>query len=495
MKQWITDRIKGVNQSSTQVTWIGLSMVLCVAFLQYYLNGDHVNRDGVLYLFQAHAVNSGEFNTARDLYPNVIFAQLIAFLQSSINLTYATAAHGVGMICFMVSSFFFLKILKLISSDPFLVICGVIMLLTSLALDKYLVMILRDHALWAGLMAMSYYFIRWSQEQGIFYLILSLGSAGLAGLFRPEALSLIPVLLLLAAWLMYQARQDLSFPKSLIAKGLLITLIGLGLFLLGGTHFSFLSSDRLIDRAIGAVTSITQPLPIRTNNHWLAELLKDYPLLMKASFFTSLILYKWMTAAGLIGLFLLALGLRAKTIKIQPNTRLFLFIMLAVTLVWPILNLFSTHVITSRYLVPHLWLLMIFMTIGLYQLWVSTQGGQNKLFTLVQALVALLLLIRFIDVMIDSHQPSIDQEVGRWSIENNINLDQTYAANLRVRYYMDDLTIPTQTLADALNDSSIRWFIVGQSIKNHAAQSLTMIKSFPEDKPAKLYIYEREHAD
>ena len=149
------------------------------------------------------------------------------------------------------------------------------------------------------------------------------------------------------------------------------------------------------------------------------------------------------------------------------------------TLVWPILNLFSTNVITSRYLVPHLWLLMILMTIGLHQLWVSTQSGQNKLFTLVLALVALLLLIRFIDVMIDSHQPSIDQEVGRWSIENNINLDQTYAANLRVRYYMDNLTIPTQTLADALNDSNIRWFIVGQSIRNHAAQSLTMIKSFP----------------
>lgn len=153
--------------------------------------------------------------------------------------------------------------------------------------------------------------------------------------------------------------------------------------------------------------------------------------------------------------------------------------MLAMTLVWPILNLFSTNVITSRYLVPHLWLLMILMTIGLHQLWVSTQSGQNKLFTLVLALVALLLLIRFIDVMIDSHQPSIDQEVGRWSIENNINLDQTYAANLRVRYYMDNLTIPTQTLADALNDSNIRWFIVGQSIRNHAAQSLTMIKSFP----------------
>lgn len=138
---------------------------------------------------------------------------------------------------------------------------------------------------------------------------------------------------------------------------------------------------------------------------------------------------------------------------------------------------------------------MILMTIGLHQLWVSTQSGQNKLFTLVLALVALLLLIRFIDVMIDSHQPSIDQEVGRWSIENNINLDQTYAANLRVRYYMDNLTIPTQTLADALNDSNIRWFIVGQSIRKHAAQSLIMIKSFPEDKPAKLYIYEREHAD
>lgn len=92
----------------------------------------------------------------------MIFAQLIAFLQSSMNLTYATAAHGVGLIFFMASSFFFFKTLKLISSDPVLMICGVIMLLTSLALDKYLVMILRDHALWAGLMAMTYYFIRWS---------------------------------------------------------------------------------------------------------------------------------------------------------------------------------------------------------------------------------------------------------------------------------------------------------------------------------------------
>ena len=60
---------------------------------------------------------------------------------------------------------------------------------------------------------------------------------------------------------------------------------------------------------------------------------------------------------------------------------------------------------------------------------------------------------------------------------------------------MDNLTIPTQTLADALNDSNIRWFIVGQIINNHAAQSLAMIKSYPHDNPAKLYIYEREHAD
>jgi len=216
---------------------------------------------------------------------------------------------------------------------------------------------------------------------------------------------------------------------------------------------------------------------------------------MKASFFTTLILFKWMTAVGLIGLFLCALGLRAKTIKVQPNTRLFLFSILVVTLVWPILNLFSTHVLTSRYLVPQLWLLMIFMAIGLHQLWASGQAGQNKLLTVAQAAAALLLLIRFFDVMIDSHQSSIDQEVGRWSLENNINLDQTYAPNLRVRYYMDNLTIPTQNLTEALNDSSIRWFIVDQSINNHAAQSLTMIKSFPQDKPAKLYIYEREHAD
>jgi hypothetical protein len=496
MKQRLADMIKSINQSSVKVTsWVGLILLLCVASLQYCLNGDHVNRDGVLYLFQAYAVNAGDFNGARDLYPNVIFAQLIAFLQSSMSLTYTTAAHVIGLIFFMVSSLFFLKILKLISSDPLLMICGVIILLTSLALDKYLVMILRDHALWAGLMTMTYYFIRWSQEQRVFYLLLSLGSVALAGLFRSEALSLIPVLLFLVAWMIYRERQDCSFLKSFIVTGLLISLIGVGLFLMGGTHFSYARIDELVHLTTGAITNISQPLPIHTNNYWLAELLKDHPLLMKFSFFTSLILYKWMTVVGLIGLFLLAQGLSAKTIQVHPNTRLFFFSMLIVTMVWPILNLFSTNVISNRYLVPQLWLLKIFMAIGLYEIITSSLFRHNKSLNAFSFVVIFLFFIKFLDVIIDTRRPTLDKQVANWALDNKITLNEAFVPNLRVRYYMNNLTLPSQEISGALKNNNIIWFIVDNPLAENVAQSLTMIKSFPDQESPRKFIYQREHSD
>ena len=172
---------------------------LCV-FLQYVFNAEHINRDGVLYIFQAQAITEGDINLARNMHPNIVFAKCIVWLHQFLQISLATTAHLIGFIFFMISSFFFLKTLTLISKDLRLLVCGLIVIMTSLVLDKYVVMILRDHALWAGLMIAIHYSVKFFDQPKIIYLLFSVLAITLSALLCVEILSLIPIILGFPIW-------------------------------------------------------------------------------------------------------------------------------------------------------------------------------------------------------------------------------------------------------------------------------------------------------
>jgi len=476
--------------SEKKTTWFAMLIIALCVFLQYVFNAEHVNRDGILYVFQAQALTEGNDDLARKLYPSIVFAQCIAWLHQLLSIPLAAAAHLIGFIFFMISNFFFLKTVALISKDTRLLICGSIVILTSLALDKYVVMILRDHGLWAGLMMSIYFTVKFLDDSRWSYLLLSLLAITVAALFRVEALSLIPVILGFMLWKLY---QESYFKRFKNAVTIIVILIILGLIYFNGATSPFSRFDHVWHLLTQAVLNIFQPLPITTGDEYLSELLKDYPRLLKFGFFVFLITYKWLSAVGLIFLILFLIGIKSKKIQLRTPVRYFLYTVGFLTLVWPVMNLFSVNVLTSRYLVPHLWIVMLFVCLGLHQVLFSWDVKHNKFKTFLQILIAIALLLKFIDVMVDQRKPSLDQRVAQWANKNQMLQEETFVDNLRIRYYMHWLSLPTQSLVNAIQDENIKYLILNDKLSRQNATSFDIVDPFTDvNISPKLYIYHRK---
>ena len=471
--------------------WLGVMFIFVIAILQLILNAESVNRDGVLYIFQAKAIADGNEEVARSLHPSLIYPKWIAFLHSHFALTFAQAAHYLGLSFFMLSSYFFLKILNLMKADSRLIGCGVLIVLTSLALDKYLVMILRDHALWAGLMAAMFFYLRWMKEKSRLCFFISVLSIWFAGLFRVEALSIIPVMLGFAIWIASQDQMGFSKKNAVRILMALLLVSVIGYFCLDFIIASFPRMGELSHYALQGLVQLAQPLPITTHDIWLKELISDHPHLLKGSFFANLFVYKWIMAVGLVQLFLLVKGYQYLRGHASPYALHFLLGVAGITLLWPALNLMAVNVLTSRYLVPHFWILMILISAGLFHILFNPGSIQKKLQRLIKITILVLLLIRFVDVLIDSRKPSIDYQAANWVTQHQIPIEDIFVTNLRIRYYMNQLSLPLESLKEALADSRVKYFILDRSMPEADSKFLTLVKSLPNNESTKIYIYQR----
>jgi len=491
--KYINQIICDILVSEKKITWLAMLFISLCVLLQYVLNVGHINRDGILYIFQAQAIIEGNVTLAHEMHSSIILAQCIASLYQILNIPHATAAHLIGFVFFMISSFFFLKTLALISKDKRLLICGSIVILTSLAIDKYVVMILRDHALWAGLMMATYFSIKFLDYPKWSYLLLSALSITVAALFRVEALSLIPIIFGFMLWKLYRESYFMPF-KYAVTTIVILMILGLIYFFgLNGASFPASRFDQVWHLLTQAILNVFQPLPVTTGDRWLSGLLKDYPMLLKMGFFVFLITYKWLSAVGLIFLVLFLIGIKSKKIKLSTSVRYFLYSVGSMTLVWPVMNLFSVNVLTSRYLVPHLWMVMFFVALGLDQVFFGFKDNAIKFKKFFQLFIVLALLLKFIDVMVDQRKPSLDQRIAQWALENQILQEESFVTNLRIRYYMNWLPLPTQTLAKAIQDKNIKYLILNDKLSQQNATSFDIIDPFTDmNISRKLYIYHRK---
>lgn len=482
-----------ISVSEKKITWLAMLLISLCVLLQYFFNAGNINRDGILYIFQAQAIMEGNVALAREMYPSIILAQWIASLYQIFNISHAAAAHLIGFVFFMISSFFFLKTLALMSKDTRLIVCGSVVILTSLALDKYVVMILRDHVLWAGLMMATYFSIKFLDYPKWSFLLLSVLAIAMAALFRVEALSLIPIIFGFILWKLYRESYFIPFKYAVTIIAILMVLGLIYFFGLNGASFPFSRFEEVWHLLTQAILNIFQPLPVTTKDQWLSELLKDYPMLLKMGFFVFLITYKWLSAIGLIFLVLFLIGIKSKKIKLSHSVRYFLYSVGSMTLVWPVMNLFSVNVLTSRYLVPHLWMVMFFVALGLYQVLFGLKDKVIKFKKLIQLFIVLLLLLKFIDVMVDQRKPSLDQRIAQWALENQMLQEELFVTNLRIRYYMNWLSLPTQTIKDAIKDTKVNYLILDSALSDKDEASFDILHPLDELKTnPRLFTYHRK---
>ena len=143
-----------------------------------------------------------------------------------------------------------------------------------------------------------------------------------------------------------------------------------------------------------------------------------------------------------------------------------------------------------------LWLgVMFIFVIAILQLILNAESvnrdGVLYIFQVIKITILVLLLIRFVDVLIDSRKPSIDYQAANWVTQHQILIEDIFVTNLRIRYYMDQFDLPLQNLKEALADSRVKYFILDRPMPEADSKFLTLVKSLPDNESTKIYIYQR----
>ena len=288
----ILDLIKE-RLSSLLPMWL---LIILVAMWSVIIQDGHINRDGLLYLKQAYLIAEGNWKDGLVLYPWPFFSILIAIFHKLTGLHLQVVAHGVDLALFAIAAWFYLKTLKLIYKQKYIIFYGGIILLSFIPImDDYVGMVLRDHGLWAGCMMGTYFYFKnlknYSLKNSISWQLGFL----LSGLFRPEG---FVFLLLLPLWNLTQNKSQ-KFKKLIQDYSLSIISAVIGLFailLLNVDLMNIISSSRLsefLNRPIQFLNQLVKPLPIQTDNEYLSNLFENYSLIITYAVLLSVLIFKW----------------------------------------------------------------------------------------------------------------------------------------------------------------------------------------------------------
>lgn len=203
-----------------RLAWLGAGVSLLLSLVPW-LQGDGINRDGVLYLFAAQAIREQGLVESLAVYGWPFYSLLIAGL-ASLGLELEQAGRLLGALCFAGLTHQFLRCLAFLAPDRLAGLLGLGLILLLPQLNGIRSELVRDTGmLWFAFAAL-HGLMHFRQHKRWPAWVLSLLAAGVAGLFRPEALllALAPLGYGLKHWLGHHALRWLTAAVALIGLGL-----------------------------------------------------------------------------------------------------------------------------------------------------------------------------------------------------------------------------------------------------------------------------------
>ena len=468
---------------------------LVMVWLFYSSHGE-INRDGVLYLTQAHYFVQGNWDKAMSIYNWPFFSFLIASL-SRLGLKLQPAAHLINATLFLFASLFTILITGLVSDNKVKPIFPGLILLTSIPLmDDYLVMVLRDHGMWAGLMTGVYAYLRWLRSPNFLWSLLWQLGFLFGTLFRPECL-IFNILLPIHQFFFIKTERLKSFMQSIstLLIGLLFLPIILIILNMDMRSIDFSRLNEIITRPAHFLNTILQPLPIESHNDFLKILIADYATSFKYFFLSYVVMYKWVAGLGLLHLFLFGYAVKQKLIPMFYLKVLVSFFILSSIIT--IINLYTTYIITSRYWLMNFWIVYIFASIGLGHFWDSLQHLKQPKQSLMRWGLLSIVALYFLNIIIDKPEEHFEQAAGRWIKENHLDLNNIYFNQKRVAYYADLLTFDLIELQTAIEVKRYQHLVIRYNRFSEIKDILNYqpIKYFPSQQSPKIIIFKRIEND
>ena len=464
---------------------------VCIILLQQ----GEINRDGVTYLTQSYYIVEGNWGKAMAIYNWPFFSILIASLHQFTGLSLQSSAHTINVALFVLASFFFIKNVTLITHNKTSVVFATLILLTSIPLmDDYLSMVLRDHGQWAGFMIGVYGYLRWINSPHWSWALLWQAGFIFGALFRPECLMFNILLPFTHQFFIIKTERLKAFIQSISIPLIGLLLAPILCFLLT-TDVSSINLARLkeiISLPTRFLNTMLQPLVIETQNYFLKVLIADFATSFKYFFLSYVAVYKWAVGLGLLHLFLFGYGLKQRLISSPYLKALAIFFVISAVIT--IVHLYTTFVIAGRYWAMNFWIVYIFTAIGLGSLWNTLQHLKYPKQMWMKFALMSILIIHFINVVLDKPGEHFEQEAGQWVKDNQLDLSNIYFNELRTAYYagllaydLADLNTATEVLQNQYLIIRYNRFNLVREIPNYQA-----IKFFPSPGMPKVVVYQRD---
>lgn len=418
-----------------------------------------LNRDGVMYLIQAHHINSGNLDGAYTIFPKITFAYLIAFVQRISGLGYLASAHILSYLFFIGYSLMFFKSLDiLLKESNFKYFIGLAIMLTGVQyLDSYLEMVLRDHGFLFFISFGFYFFLKYYfEKKNLFLIFLSITLFILASFFRNEALIyLVFIIIYLLFHGLNEYQKKLNDLRSYFYFFILGIFIFLILFLLKDIIFNF---DFFIQRFNSFINNLSNPIELKTNHFWLSKLLESHNYIIKFSVLFGVFIWKFL---NFIGLFYFVLSvIYFKFFYQRKHLPILLF--LIISLIPVFLNFSSTYVLSGRYFLSSLFFVNFLLAFCIAE--IINQKNlfiklENRIFYI---LLMILAFISFLDILIDKKNINYEKNLALWFLNNNIDISTIYSNDERVDYFMNRFIHETERpqVDTAINQLKYKYFII-----------------------------------
>ena len=481
--------ITQINRFFTTRIYFLPFLVLFFALISLFFGNEKINRDGVGYIIQSNLINNGQIELAKTLYYDLFFSKLLLLIHQISGLNYYYSSLLFNLLCLVGLSFSFFGILLLIQRKNLLAFCGLIVLISSLPLiDKYLSMTIRDYGMWFGITTSTYFFMRYQNVNHIKYFFLSIAFIFLASLFRTESLTFlsIPFVCILFSWF-----KKYSFVKLIKIIILFVSAIFAFISLLYyfyDFNFENVNQNHLWVRLISFYRVIFDTLPVHTQQLWLSGHLKDYPMGIKYSLLLNVFIQKWFAGLGLVHLILAYIGFKSNLISHSVKKTLVWSSILAILLI--LINFVVTLSISARYFTLHYIFIYIFSAAGLFQLCTKYNflNSYKK--------VGFWLLIFGLAYLITGNlydKPSINSEkmASEWLISKNIDIEQAYISDMRIRYYMNELSIETRSISHLTMAPNVAYLVINRNedFPKSILNKYQPIEWFPNSEKVKITVY------
>jgi len=441
----LTKKIASTSENRLLVIFSGLAFL--VAFRVMHIQQDWINTDSILYFEAARLFSTGEWKQGIALFGWPLYSILIASLHHFTGLSFHASAQWLTAVFFAITTASFITLIRLAGGNKTTAICGASLLLSSpYIVGDVLPMLLRDQGFWAFFLTGLIFFIRFYREGRFQDALLWQLFSILAMLFRIEGitfLAFLPFVLFTDAALAWKERLT-RFIKA-HAFNLLAVVLSLILFSaipsLSPADFGRL--QEIWDLSNQGPHNIAQQFTEKSTlmgNDVLGSYLDGYGSIGLALTLIGIMLMKTANTVGWVSVGLIAVGLKDKGVRVKPDTQLIFIFVSSLTLLNMATILLRSYVLSSRYIIPLAFVLLIFSSFVLAALFNSAKASpkastRNPKKWLLAIIIVVLCLVFIKNIAPKRQNYAYEKEAVVWVKQNAPKGSSVFYVSPKARYY------------------------------------------------------------